>query len=101
MADLVIWKFPIPMADEFSISMPIGGQILSIQAQQGRGQMWVLVDPKAPPEQRHFRIARTGYGYSTESFTSRRYLGTLQMKGGAPEWHVFEEVTYGPKGPAA
>ena len=91
MRDLVIWKFPVAVTDSFSLSIPAGAQILSVQTQRGLPQMWALVDPQIPPEQRHFRTMGTGHKYPAELFGFCQYWGTFQMHGGALIWHVFEE----------
>ena len=95
MADLVIWKFPVALEDKFSISIPSGAQILTLQLQRGRPQMWVLVNPEAPPEQRTFHIVGTGHRYSARTLSLWRYRGTFQMQDGAFVWHVFEEALRG------
>ena len=92
MADLVIWKFPVALEDRFSVSIPKGARILTLQLQRGRPQMWVLVNPEVSPEQRTFRIVGTGHRYSANVLGSWRYLGTFQMQDGAFVWHVFEEL---------
>ena len=91
MDELVIWKFPVALEDSFSVSMPGGAKILALQLQRGRPQMWVLLNPEAPPEQRTFRIVGTGHRYSARLFGTWQYLGTFQMQDGAFVWHVFEE----------
>lgn len=91
MGDLVIWKFPVAVTDSFSLSMPRGAQILSVQTQRGLPQMWALVDPQVPPEQGHFRTMGTGHNYPAELFEFCRYLGTFQIDRGYLVWHIFEE----------
>ena len=101
MADLVIWKFPVAIAPRFSISMPTGAQILSIQVQRDRPQMWVLVNPKVRPEQRHFRVVGTGHEYPVEFFSSHRYLDTFQEQSGRLVLHVFEDIRQTEQGQVA
>lgn len=100
MADLVIWKFSVPLTDAFSISMPTGAKILVVQMQRDEPQMWALVDPEAPLTDRHFRIVGTGHQYPAQQFRSWRYRGTFQMHGGALVWHIFEEPPRFPGGEA-
>ena len=55
-----IWKFQIPIIDRFSVSMPRGAEVLSVQVQYGQAVMWALVDASAMYELRHFSIVGTG-----------------------------------------
>lgn len=83
-----IWKFTFEVEDRISIEAPKGAQILDVQTQYDCPCLWMLVDPLAAKEERHFRIY--GTGNPIREFDERRYIGTFQQ--GAFVWHLFEVV---------
>lgn len=88
----IIWKFTLdveamgPGDDQLSLRVPAGAEILDVQMQFDRPQMWMRVDPYAPVETRRFQIAVTGGPVAAGS----TYLGTFQHLGGGLVFHVFE-----------
>jgi len=86
---MTIWKFPFAVADSFSLVLPSGARILTIQEQFGMPCMWALCDPTRAMEFRTFRIYGTGH---TVGSPGDGYIGTFQQQGGALVWHVFEEI---------
>jgi len=48
----VIWKYPV--SPQFDVELPEDAEVLSVQAQDGKPQMWVLLDPDAPKVKRTF-----------------------------------------------
>ena len=85
-----IWKYEIPVEDEFMLRLPRGAQFLSAQAQSGTPQSWWLVDSTAPMQKRHFRCH--GTGHPVKSADGLAYLGTFQISGGSLVFHLFEIV---------
>lgn len=84
----VIYKYPIGIKDKFSIEMPTGARILTIQVQDNVPCMWVLVDTSQELEIRNFKII--GTGHSLDEFHGN-YIGTVQMANGFFVWHIFED----------
>jgi hypothetical protein len=84
-----VWKFLIAMDDRVDIDMPLGARILCVQMQGDALCLWARVNPKAPPETRHFRIAGTGHPLG-DGMEAASYIGTFQLHGGALVFHVFE-----------
>jgi len=82
-----IWKYSVPVEDSFTIILPSGARILTIQRQAGVARMWVLLDESNPPVVRRFKTFGTGHSIDTENLT---YVGTYQDMQFV--WHVFEEV---------
>ena len=82
---LTIWKFPVPLGDYPTIEMPKGAQVLHFDM-QNRLTIWALVDPSAPKEERHFRLAGTGHPINSDGFLI--HLGTCFQ--GPFVWHLFE-----------
>ena len=86
-----IWKFPLEMGAN-SITMPRAAKILTVAAQYDELQMWALVDPDAPREDRVFFVLGTGQNLPEKISASfwDRYIGTCQLMDGALVVHVFE-----------
>lgn len=83
-----IWKFPIHGPLQFTTIMPEGAQILSVQVQGDAPQMWALVDPSRPAEERTFISFATGQ--MVPNGLDLIHLGTVQFDGGDLVFHVFE-----------
>lgn len=81
----VIWKFHLPVEDEFNIKMPIGAEILKIHDQGGVGYMWVLLDESRVKVVRRFKTVGTGH----EMKMDLAYIGTYFDKQFV--WHIFEK----------
>jgi hypothetical protein len=86
---LTVYKYPIAGADEFTLSLPVGAQLLSVQMQNGQPCLWALVDPDTRPVNRKFRLAGTGHPIE-QSNVELKYVSTFQANGGALVFHVFE-----------
>ena len=85
---IAIWKFPVPVADGFTVEMPAGARVLSVQPQGDSVQMWALVDTDAPNVKRAFAIR--GTGHNAEGLDDCRHLGTFKIHGGALVFHMFD-----------
>jgi hypothetical protein len=85
-----IYKYELSKSDCQNISMPIGAEILTCQAQNQIPCIWALVDPKAETEIRTFEIYGTGHPVLSDMGTSRKYISTFQLQGGLLVFHVFE-----------
>lgn len=85
-----IYKYQVPVNDHFTLELPEGARILSVQVQRGRAQLWALVDPAAPPARRDFM--QYGTGHSVQPFNGRAldYIGTYQLSEGDLILHLFE-----------
>lgn len=82
-----VWKFEVFGPVRFTTVMPKGAEILSVQRQGEGVQMWALVDPSQPAEERTFQSFGTGHDIDAEIIA---HLGTVQFEGGALIFHVFE-----------
>lgn len=85
-----IWKFPVPMQDEFSLRMPVSARILCVQTQHGEPQLWAAVTKSGNMELRTFRLAGTGH----EIPAGLVYIGTFQLYEGTFIGHLFEIPPY-------
>lgn len=84
-----IWKFDVTVADEVSVTMPRGAQIVHVATTPTPAflQVWAIVDPKAAKVGR--RLSIRGTGHDLEEVGD--YLGTVES--GMLVWHVFESAS--------
>lgn len=87
-----IFKYPLRAEGQQTITMPKGGEILSVQFQNGAICVWALVNPDAEPEGRVIDIFGTGHPVLPVDAlgATRKHLGTVQDAGLV--WHVFEVI---------
>lgn len=91
MAKKVVYKYPIPLDDEFVMILPRGAEILSVQAQGEAPVIWALIDEGPVPEQpRFFRLVGTGTVFEEVEGFSLVYVGTVQLRAGYLIFHLFE-----------
>ena len=83
-----VYKYPFPMQDRFTISLPWNADILCAQVQKGIPKIWALVNPKNSLQERHFRLAGTGHPIKLSS--NLKYINTLQLNEGTLVLHLFE-----------
>lgn len=86
-----IWKFPFAVGDDISIKMPACAEVLSVGVQDNTACVWARVDPAWPERVYHFRMYGTGHPLNPHDVG--RFVGTIQMAGGALVFHVFEAAT--------
>lgn len=86
---LTVYKYEVPLTDEFALDLPMAAQVLSFQSQHEKPCLWALVDPERIPLKRHFRLAGTGHPLKHDE-RSLRFVGTAQFHGGALVFHLFE-----------
>ena len=89
---MTIWKYDVGTEHRsssiFSLEMPEGARVLTMQMQSGSPQLWVLVDPKAERELRQFVTYGTGRPIpSAEDLT---YISTVQGYNSSFVFHLFE-----------
>lgn len=83
----IIYKYGIPILDDFYLDLPAQAKILSFQVQGESPVIWALVDPTNDVESRRFSIR--GTGDEIDAKDSDMYIGTVQKKHGFV-WHLFE-----------
>lgn len=88
---LKVFKYPVPMSDEFTLKLPHGATILSVQQQHDVVCMWALVDTAAEIETRVFRLAGTGHEIAQRA-NQLIHISTFQLQGGRLVFHVFEII---------
>lgn len=90
-AGRVIFKYQMPVLEEFTMTLPAGAEIIRIQDQGGLFWLWAVVNTDAPTEERRFRAFKTGAAIPDD--LKLRYVGFcavfVQMELGL---YIFEEV---------
>ena len=82
-----IWKFDLQPNKIQTISLPVGAEILTVQAKiDNTPMLWVLVDPDMPPEERQIGIYTTNTALPDDP---GRYCGTFLLYDGTLEFHLF------------
>lgn len=87
---MTIWKYSLDAEDIQTLMMPEGAQILTAQMQGNALCLWAMVNPEKAKEKREIEVFGTGHPGSDA--VPRRYIGTVQMQGGALVWHIFERL---------
>lgn len=85
-----IFKYELALQEGQNISLPLGAEILTIQAQNKIPCLWALVDPNKGTEIRHFEIFATGDPVLCDIGVDRKYISTFQLEGGLLVFHAFE-----------
>ncbi len=83
-----ILKYEVPL-NAFTIDMPIGSVILTVQEQNNLPYIWVMGDSSNPTETRQFVVKLTGLSFDILS-NNETYIGTFQLDGGLFVGHLFE-----------
>lgn len=84
-----VYKYPVPIDDNFDLELPVGAEVLSAQAQHGFPFLWALVDDEVATEKRQFRLVGTGHPILESGLT---FIDTIQLKDGGFIVHLFECV---------
>jgi hypothetical protein len=87
----VIWKYPIPIADNFGINMPKGARVLKVAIQNNNPVMWALADDSGLYETRSFFLSGTGQPLNGTG----QYIDTFLMNDGSLVLHLFEITNTG------
>ena len=88
-----VFKYSFDVADRVVLDMPYGAEVLCVQTQDNRPNIWAKVSPNLVKEKRVFRIFGTGHPISDDAKLT--YVGTFQLVGGTFVGHLFEEVNHG------
>jgi len=81
----VIYKYELLIADNQKVELSEDFEILTVQNQDGKLVMWVLIDPDMPECKVNVNIIGTGNPIYNSSVGE--YISTVQM--GMFVWHVF------------
>jgi hypothetical protein len=67
--------------------MPVGAKPLTVQMQDYKPHIWMLVDPDAEKVDR--RIYMIGTGHGIEEDRSGEYVDSIQLEQGRYVFHIF------------
>jgi len=88
-----IFKYEILLAADYLVlEMPKGAEILTVQEQYGKPQLWALVDPDAKKESRYFLLRGTGHPIRYAPGADYKYINSFQLDEGALVFHLFEDL---------
>jgi len=90
-----IYKYELPLGLSPIIEMPYDAEILSIQSQDGKIQIWAIVDDKDMLVGRQFHILGTGNGFPQEvgyAIAGNAFKHHATVQQGEFVWHVFENL---------
>lgn len=83
-----IWKYPLQLTDDQTVSMPLGAQILHVAEQHEEVCLWALVNPEVMRADHAIRIIGSGQAISDDP---GKFVGTFMMHGGSLVFHVFSD----------
>ncbi len=86
-----VFKYAVPDKNYFSLNLPKGAKILTVQEQGDELQLWALVEENAPNEIRSFCFV--GTGHCVKDFDNLVYINTVQRSRGGYVYHLFEIIT--------
>jgi hypothetical protein len=87
-----IFKYEVPLFENFELEMPIDSKILSFQSQNGNLVLWAAVYQNSSLETRVFKLLGTGSDIDMDYVIS--FIGTVQQLNGNLVWHLFEVIKY-------
>jgi hypothetical protein len=87
---MVIYKYELRVTDVQIISMPKGARVLHVGNQHEHLCVWAVVDPSQPMIRRGFAVFGTGQLGVPQETDDVKYIGSVQMRGGALVRHVFD-----------
>jgi len=85
-----IYKYEIPISDQFNLEMPIGSKLLHFGTQFGKPTLWAEVNTDDQGTMiRAFAIYGTGHVHRQGE---QEYVGTVLMENDALVWHLYERL---------
>jgi hypothetical protein len=87
----IVYKYPIEFDGHFTLMLPRGANILSVQMQGSIPCIWALVDPDEPEAARTFKLYGTGHPIAAPD--TLQFVGTFQVDEGMFVFHLFEVIT--------
>ena len=89
-----IYKYELKPADVQTIMMPQHAQILTVQNQHDKVNVWALVESDPLHIQSPVTFYIVGTGNDASEAEHKKYLGTVQLAEGAYIFHVFYEESW-------
>ena len=73
-----IWKYQMPISEQFEMTLPVGAEILRTQGEGGYLWMWALVDTSKVDEVRYFHSFKAG-GTMPDDLSNFYYVGMASI----------------------
>lgn len=86
MSPRVVYKYAVPIKDEFELGLPASAVVVRFASQNGDLFMWAIVDTYEVDEPWTFYLRGTGHELPGDS----TYVASCQH--GVFVWHLFERV---------
>lgn len=83
-----IFKYPIPVDDDFMLYLPKGAKILTVQTQDDKPYIWAEINDEAIENKHYFALRGTGHPLKEEGM---KYIGTFQMIKGRVVFHLYDK----------
>lgn len=93
MAYQVVYKYPIPLKDEFTLLLPADATVLSAAFQHGRPVMWVRHDSDVPRETEALRVRTFMMVGTGQTFHDRKInmaTGKISEPGDTGAIHIVD-----------
>jgi hypothetical protein len=97
----VIFKYQMPVLEEFTMRLPVGAEIIRMADQGGMFWLWAVVDTAMPDETRYFHAVKCGANMPDLSKNNPFWTGGLIYRGFCAihvqmelGLYIFEEVNY-------
>lgn len=74
----VIYKYPLPVKEKFTIELPQYAQIIRVEDVDGLFYLWAIVDTESPLKLRYIECYKTGQPIETE-LRWLFFLGTCKL----------------------
>lgn len=89
----VVYKYPLPVKLNVKIEMPIGADVLMVDAQDENLFLWALVETRNKNESVTFHVFETGETIFGNGH-NRVFVGSVnfKMRGNYYAYHVFKDV---------
>lgn len=89
-APQTIWKFALPIADEYTIDLSPVAQVLAVDMAPSGGhiELWAAVWPDQPAKPRRFYVRGTGHPLFPA--IPEKHVGTVVDRARGNVWHVFD-----------
>ena len=73
-----IWKYQMPVAEQFEMKLPKGAEIIRMAGENGYLWLWAVVDTSAPDEVRKFEAFKAG-GTMPDDLTNHVFRGMAHI----------------------
>lgn len=88
-----ISRYTLEVFGSQAVKLPKGAEILTVQTQFEKVQLWALADRANKSEERVIEMIPTGKPIYCDLGIERKYISTFQSPGGDYAFHVFERIS--------